>query len=483
MDTVEPIMSVKATGMGEIPQEAVVFLEKSETGLETFLQSQSGLLFIQQIQQYIRSEISSQERSPSEIVNTLNSMNQHYMMENGKLTERVLSLEKELMALKLYTSSLTMTLKNATDPGRIVQEEETRRAFRLRAAALPEVQQSVVIDSSNNATAGNRERPDQDEESVQNDFQNVTKKPKRTASPPVTYAKITAGEKVATAVHTGNYYASIDPTMPAAVTAGAHQNRTYVGVSPKPRQQSSSQGQRPASASRQQQSAPRVPPQRQPNNTPQQASRQQPSLRQQIQQAASEAERAALLWRTTTEVVTAEIGTVSAAFPLSKTALAHPMTGLRLAVKDASGVDPLAVSLLSRNSCVIYFDTALISVQMMGEMLQRKKCTLLDPRPMTDADIDRVAHTYVRSGFFKRLRHAMLPLHDASLMERVLLRARDVVKSMPKEDRRRLLRTIEVDSAELLMDAVLRGQSHEEEKAESVLPANGKMEAEDLADR
>ena len=72
----------------------------------------------------------------------------------------------------------------------------------------------------------------------------------------------------------------------------------------------------------------------------------------------------------------------------------------------------------------------------------------------------------------------MLPLHDAPLLEKVLLKARDVVTSMPKEDRRRLNRMIQVDSAELLVGAVPReGQLHEEE-AESELPADGEMEEE-----
>ena len=296
-------------------------------------------------------------------------------------------------------------------------------------------------------------------EGAQNEFTIVAKKSKMTGSVTHTYAKVAAGQlpsaKMA-APRAANYYATIDPTtevhhtphMPAAAAARTR-DKEYV-----PKQQSASQGQRTA-----------------------QTSRQPPSLRQQIQQAVSEAERAALLWRNT-EGVTTEIGTVTASFPLSKTAIAHPMVGLKLAVKDASGVDPLAVSLLSRNSCVIYFDTALISVKMMGEMLQRKKCTLLDPRPVGDTDVERVARTYVRCGYFKLLRHSMLPLHDAPLLEKVLLKARDVVTSMPKEDRRRLNRMIQVDSAELLVGAVPReGQLHEEE-AESELPADGEMEEE-----
>lgn len=296
-------------------------------------------------------------------------------------------------------------------------------------------------------------------EETQNEFTIVSKKSKMIGSATRTYAKVAAGQLPAAKVTpcAANYYASIDPTtevhhtthIPAAVAA-CTRDKEYIL-----KQQSASQGQRLS-----------------------RTSCQQPSLHQQFQQAGSAAERAALLWRTT-EGVTTEIGTVTASFPLSKVAIAQPMVGIKLAVKDASGVDPLAVSLLSRNSGVIYFDTALISAKMMGEMLQRKKCTLLDPRPVGDNDVERIARTYVRNGYFKLLRHSMLPLHDAPLLEKVLLKARDVVTSMPKDDRRRLNRMIQVDSAELLVGAGPREEQLHEEEAEKVLPADGEMEAED----
>lgn len=152
-----------------------------------------------------------------------------------------------------------------------------------------------------------------------------------------------------------------------------------------------------------------------------------------------------LLFKSQPATITTDIWEVTLMFPFKQEAMNGGIANsMNSAIRLATGSNPLQIQILGKNRGRCFFDQAVHPRGMTEEKLARNKFSTV-VKDWSKVDIPALASAYLNLGYFKQLRHAILP-KDRNLLIQVMEKAEELASlAEPKGKRRQLKGIIQID--------------------------------------
>lgn len=175
------------------------------------------------------------------------------------------------------------------------------------------------------------------------------------------------------------------------------------------------------------------------------------TFRQRMEKMSSEEEKKKALFQEEMEE-TKDIFHLFLKFPFTPKAKEEAHAAMIQAIKLATGAEPLQTIVMTPTTGQVFFDSRIHPQAKVRQQLKEFRRILeLDQYQLEIKDVNRLAYAYLRQGYFKLLRQAMLPVGNQDLLHLVFSRIEELISALGEnKESRRYRKGLEWDQKELL---------------------------------